>query len=49
MISRQRACCSGFRSLIAGLTMSQLFLTVFRSGLSNGKQISLRCSGVSVL
>src|SRR5271157_1780040 len=42
MISWQRACCSWFRSLIAGLTISQLFLTTDRSGWSNGKQICSR-------
>ena len=42
MISWQRACCSLFRSLIDGLTISQLFLTTDRSGWSNGKQICSR-------
>ena len=49
MISWQRACCSGFKSLIVGLTIAQLLPTFFRSGSSNGKQISFRCSGVIVL
>src|SRR5579883_1611572 len=49
MISWQRACCSGFRSLIVGLTIAQLLLTIARLGWSNGNQMTLRCSGVRVL
>ena len=49
MISWQRACCSVLRSLILGLTMSQLLLTIDRLGWSNGKQSSVRCSLVRVL
>ena len=49
MISRQSSCCSELMSSIVGLTMAQLLPTRFRSGWSNGKQSSLRCSGVNRL
>ena len=49
MISWQSDCCSVVISLIVGLTIAQLLLTIDRLGWSNGKQMILRCSGVMVL